>query len=196
MIVKSMAVPRPDADAPDAELVSRVLSGEVQAYAHLVERYKRPVWRVAVAMLADEATTENLVQQCFVDAYEHLSQYDRARPLGPWLKAIARNLVRMEMRRNERQHRLLACYESALATAWQDAATADEAEDELRDAIARCQDTLAPAAREALRLHYEAGKSLEAVAQLIGRTVVATRQLLWRARAHLRHCVDERLGHA
>lgn len=184
-------------DEPDDRaLVARVLRGDVEAYAGIVRRHQRAIWRVAAAMLRDDAATENLVQQCFVDAYQHLHTWRPNEPLDRWLKAIARNLVRMEARRTLRHTRLLERYGTALLAQLADDATADEHDARVMTAVARCREELAPTAAEALRRRYDEGQSLDDVAGALGRTVVATRQLLFRVRAQLRACIEARLSGA
>ncbi len=176
-------------DESDAALVARVRSGQTAAYALIVTRYHRDVWRVAVAMLRDERAAENIVQQCFVDAYECLHQYDSALPLGVWLKAVARNLVRMEMRKQVRQTKLLDRYHAQMLPLLSDDAAHEAASQARLEALKVCREQLAPAAAEALRLRYEEGRPLADVAWALQRSVVATRQLLLRTRMALRDCV-------
>src|SRR5688572_1855499 len=90
-------------DEPSTDdLVRRVLAGETQTFVQIVRRYEREVWKIVALMLRDHTATENFVQQCFVNAYERLGQYEVGRDFGLWLKAIARNLVRNELRRHTR----------------------------------------------------------------------------------------------
>ncbi|RYD67895.1 MAG: RNA polymerase sigma factor, partial [Verrucomicrobiaceae bacterium] len=74
-------------------IVLQVMSGHREAFGELVERYQVDVWRVLVAVLNDGAVTEDLVQQTFVNAFEHLDQYQPGRDFGLWIKTIARNLA-------------------------------------------------------------------------------------------------------
>ena len=193
-----------DAEPTDAELVARVRSGAIDAYAAIVRRHQRAIWRVLVAILGDDPATENLVQQCFVDAYEHLSQFRESADLERWLKGIARNLARMELRRAGREAERLRRYRTTLlaeldaedAADAVDRAARDEVERRMREALARCRQELVPAASRALELRYQSGHGLEQVAAALGRTVAATRQLLFRARIALRDCVEARLVRA
>lgn len=179
----------------DAVLVARVRNGDLQAYGALVRRTQRSVWRVASAMLDDQATTEALVQQCFVTAFERLHLYDDQQPLDIWLKAIVRNLVRMEIRRQGRQSRLFERYREHLMVELdeRDDASAQQTDPQLIDAVTACRRSLSEPAAQALLLRYDEGRSLEEVAVALERTVVATRQLLFRTRAALRACVEKRM---
>jgi RNA polymerase sigma-70 factor (ECF subfamily) len=179
---------------PTDELVGRVLGGDTQTFAALVRRYEGEVWGVAAALLGDRASTVNLVQQTFVNAYERLEQYRAGHDFARWLKGIARNLVREDLRRREREVRTLAAYRQYLDAVYADEARSEQHQQDLDRLVAACRAQLAPAAARALDLRYEHGLGLEEVAAALSRTVAATRQLLFRARLALRACVEKGLA--
>jgi len=182
--------PAVDTDA----LVRRVLGGDTDTFAAIVRRYENEVWKVAAAMLGDRNATANLVQQTFINAYEKLEQYRPGHDFARWLKGIARNLVREELRRSERENRTLAGYRDYLVALYEDQGRADRHLHELDPGVLACREQLPPDASRALALYYDEGLSLEDVARVIQRTVAGTRQLLFRARLALRASVAEKLG--
>jgi RNA polymerase sigma-70 factor, ECF subfamily len=180
---------------PDTEtLIGKVLAGETETFAALVRRHEGEVWKVAAAMLGDRAATANLVQQTFVNAYEKLEQYRPGNDFSRWLKGIARNLVREDLRKSEREGRTLAAYRDYLHQLYGDDGRSEQHLRDLDRAMTACRQKLAPAASQALSLHYEEGLTVEQVAGAIARTVAATRQLLFRTRLTLRDCVEKRLA--
>lgn len=189
---RALVIP-PDEPSTD-DLVRRVLAGDTQAFAQLVRRHEREVWKIVALMLRDQAATENMVQQCFVNAYEHLGQFELGRDFGQWLKAIARNVVRNELRRHSRENERISEYRDYLLVAQADDDGADEEERRLQRALAACREGLPEASLRALALRYEEAMSVEEVAAAIGRTMVATRQMLFRLRLALRDCVEKRLA--
>jgi RNA polymerase sigma-70 factor (ECF subfamily) len=188
------AAPPPGNHDDDDALVERVRAGEREAFAILVRRHQRDVWKVVSALLGNPSATEGLVQQSFVNAYERLGQYERGRDLGRWLKGIARNLVREELRRRGREAERLTHYHAYLRALHDDEDHAAARAERIAQALAACRDGLAPTAARALALRYDEALELEAVAAALGRTLAATRQLLFRTREALRQCVEERLG--
>jgi RNA polymerase sigma-70 factor (ECF subfamily) len=179
---------------PDDALVERVLGGETALFAEIVRRHQRDVWKIAAQLGEDRVATENLVQQAFLSAYEHLDQYEAGRDLGRWLRAIARNLVRKELRRASREVRRLRHYRHYLEALSEDEDAAAERTRRLEGAVDVCRESLAPVAARALELRYEEALSVEQVAAALGRTAAATRQLLFRARAAVRACIERRLA--
>src|SRR5688572_22168578 len=139
-------------------IVEQVLAGDVEAYAEIVRRYQRDVWKVVTAMLHDAKVTEDLVQQAFVNAYVHLGQYQPGSDLGVWIKSIARNQVRQELRSRSRETRRLEVYRRHLVDRFKDDGLAAQREEVLGDALRRCRESLPEHSAEVLDLRY--GKAM------------------------------------
>lgn len=76
----------------DAELVSRIREGDSEAFAALYDRYKKGLFRTALAITDDQGAAEEILQDCFLKAYRSLPRVDCSTPLGPWLHRIVVNL--------------------------------------------------------------------------------------------------------
>ena len=83
----------------DAELVELVLSGEQDAFAVLVERYKDAVQNLAYRMLSNATEAEDVTQEVFVRAYTQLATYKSAHKFSTWLLSIASHLAIDQLRR-------------------------------------------------------------------------------------------------
>ena len=176
--------------------VEQVLAGDVEAYERLVRAYQLKIWRVVAYAMRDRTATEDLVQQVFVQAYLNLDRYDPARDFGVWIRTIARNLVRNELRRSSRETRWLRRYHEFVTLLWENSAAAEQADQSMREDLEDCRKKLSENASEALSMRYEQGMGFEQIAGILGRTVAATRQMLARIRIALRRCVEERRSHA
>lgn len=174
-------------------LVARVLAGEINAYEAIVRAYQQDVWKVVAAMLLNAQKTEDLVQQTFINAYQQLDRYQSGRDFGAWIKEIARNEVRQELRRQARESRRLEIYHAELLQGY-DAPAASAATEPLEEALRDCAARLPPASAQVVELRYQAGLSFGQIAVRIGRTVEATRQHLARIRLSLRDCIEKRLA--
>ena len=183
-------------DQPELDaIVERVQAGELDAFAGIIRCYQQQVWHIAAYALRDVAATEDLVQQVFVNVYLNLGSYQRGRDLGAWIRTIARNQVRKEIRSNQRLERKLRRYHQWLEATLDRVGESDDPAQDLREALARCREQLAPNTAKALALRYEQAMPFDRIAEALGRTVAATRQLLSRARAALRQCVENRMAH-
>jgi RNA polymerase sigma-70 factor (ECF subfamily) len=107
---------QPGPAKPEADrIVEEVLAGDTEAFAGLVRLFQESVWRIGASLLRDRDATENLVQQVFVDAYLHLDQYEPGTDFGAWIRTVARNRLRKELRSASREDRRLAAYRERLA---------------------------------------------------------------------------------
>jgi RNA polymerase sigma-70 factor, ECF subfamily len=176
--------------------IERVFAGEANAYGEIVRLYQKDVWKVVVAVLRDVKTTEDLVQQAFVNAYFHLDHYQPGTDFGHWIKAIARNLVRQELRTRQRQTRRMEVYRTHLAGRLKEDGSDDPQGDLLGDALKECRELLPSHVTEVLDLRYGRCMSFEEIAGKLGRTVEASRQMLSRVRLTLRDCIEKRMSKA
>lgn len=175
----------------DAKAVlERVRAGELEAYAELVRAHQAEVWRVVAFALRDPEGSADLVQQAFVQAYDGLDRFEDGRDFGAWVRGIARNLVRQELRRRAREGRRMEAYRAHLETTGEPDERAEAYERSLREALARCREGLAEPAQRALELRYREGRSFDEIAGALDRTVSAARQLLQRVRSKLRACIE------
>jgi RNA polymerase sigma-70 factor (ECF subfamily) len=178
----------------DDELVHRTIAGETHAFEEIVRRHQEALWRIACVLLRDGPSTEQIVQDCFVAAFEQLRRFSPGRDLGRWLRGIARHRVREELRRTARERARLQRYRHYLASLRPEDALEAERWAAIERALVRCREALAPAAARAVTLRYDEALTLPEVAARLGRSVTATRQLLYRARETLRACVEKALA--
>lgn len=88
----------------DAVLVQRARDGEYAAFEALFERHRTLVYRFAYQMTGKRDDAEDMVQEAFVRAYQHLARYRDEAKFTTWLLRIVTNLctdqARMSNRRN------------------------------------------------------------------------------------------------
>jgi len=82
----------------DPELVRRTLQGDTTAFDTLVERYKQVVYGVCVSLLGDFALAQDLAQDAFLKAFQHMHRLAMPERFGNWLCIIARNECRLYLR--------------------------------------------------------------------------------------------------
>jgi RNA polymerase sigma-70 factor (ECF subfamily) len=89
----------------DQEIVTRVRAGDTGLYEIIMRRYNQRLYRVARAILRDDAEAEDVIQDAYVRAYQHLDQFAGSAPFSVWLTRIAVNeaLRRLQQRKRSRQ---------------------------------------------------------------------------------------------
>jgi RNA polymerase sigma-70 factor (ECF subfamily) len=76
----------------DRELVPRIQGGDLAAFEALYNKYKNELYRTALAIARDQGAAEELLQDCFLRAYDHIDTVDACSSLRPWLHRIIVNL--------------------------------------------------------------------------------------------------------
>jgi RNA polymerase sigma-70 factor, ECF subfamily len=91
----------------DAALVRRLLQRDVSAFEELYDRHSRIVFALVQRILQQASTSEEVVQDVFLQLWRNAAQYDSSRgPFVPWLLTLARNRALDQLRlKSERQRR-------------------------------------------------------------------------------------------
>lgn len=185
----------PDAlAARDVELMLRVKTGDMAAFAELVEIHQHRVVGTAAKMLGDDSEAEDVAQQVFVRMWRSAARYEPTAKFTTWLFTILRNLVFNELRRRKR-HSAVSLDQprdgdderprdtADLRTKTPEATLLDE---EMMGAIQRAIDDLPEVQRLALVMRRYDETPYEEIAEVLDLTVPAVKSLLFRARTALR----------
>ena len=172
----------------DAEIVARVLEGDVDAYAQLVTRYRPRLSRYALRMLGNREDAQEALQDAFVRAYRALGRCDDPDRFGSWLFSILVNRCRTTGGRSARRARTFVSDEAAARVAV-DAHPAEQAA--WREEIERALALLDAEQREAFLLKHVEGLSYEEMAELTGAGVSALKMRVKRACDRLRGLLQE-----
>jgi RNA polymerase sigma-70 factor, ECF subfamily len=89
-----VTIQRVNQEVSDGELITRVGSGDRNAFETLYRRYARPVFGLALRRLGDRGRAEDAVQETFASVWRAARSYKPERgPGAPWLYAVARNAI-------------------------------------------------------------------------------------------------------
>src|SRR3954463_637284 len=86
----------------DEEIVARVCAGEHELFELLMRRHNERVYRAARAILRDESEAEDVMQDAYVRAYEHLHEFEGRARFSTWLTRIAVHEALARSRRRKR----------------------------------------------------------------------------------------------
>ena len=90
----------------DEEVVARVLAGETSMFEVVMRRYNQRLYRVARAILRNDGEAEDVMQDAYVRAYEHLDQFAGRAKFSTWLTRIAVHEALTRQRRGNRYQEL------------------------------------------------------------------------------------------
>ena len=184
------------ADATLRDALPAARAGDAAAYGRIVTACQNTVTAVALAITRDVQASEDVAQEAFLNAWQHLDRLHNPDSFLPWVRQIARNLARDHLRRVGDRPLDGPNAELAMAMA------ADPGPqpmhrvlDEEREATAAELIAALPEdSREALVLFYREGQSSQQVALLLGITDAAVRKRLSRARQQVRDDLLRRFG--
>ena len=165
----------------DERLVALAAAGHDHAFEAIVERYRRPLLRYLRRLLSD-TLAEDVVQATFINAWSSLRTGTEVRELRPWLYRIAHNAAINALKK------VGEAMEEVPESAGGFAAE-PSAELERRDEVQRALTSIAalPSRQRAALLAVAVdGRAHADVAQDLGLTDGAVRQLVHRARTTLR----------
>lgn len=173
----------------DAQVVRRVLAGDVEGFASLVDRYHARCLRVATHLLADGDDAEDAVQDAFVRAFRHLASYRDRDRFGAWIMRIVVNECRTHAARQRRRLDGDLAADSVALLYASDAHDAVDRRMELERALLH----LTPNQREAVVLRFTDDLSFDEMSTITGVGVSALKMRVQRACAQLRTLLAERL---
>lgn len=75
----------------EQEWIQKVLAGNKQAYAHIIDRYKNPLYGIILRMTKNPHDAQDLVQEAFIKVYEQLDKYKAQGSFSSWFYKVAIN---------------------------------------------------------------------------------------------------------
>src|SRR5437899_10582621 len=85
----------------EAILVTQSRAGDTAAFGELVRRYEGKIFRLAQHVTQNREDAEDVLQETFMKAYEHLDQFKGDSKLYTWIVRIAVNQALMKLRRRK-----------------------------------------------------------------------------------------------
>ena len=177
----------------ESEIIARVLKGDRQAYAMLVEEYKGPIFNLAYRMTDSLEEADDLTQETFIRAYQNLHRFDRDKKFFTWLYTIGINLIRNHLKKNVRDISYLAAADSVLEHHAQKHTTevgetlSDDRMIRLEQVIRKLPVDL----REAIILKFVQDLTFEEVANLTGDSVSAVKMRIYRGLENIKQMMEK-----
>jgi len=180
--------------ADEASLVAQSREGDARAYSELVRRYEGKIFRLAQHITQNREDAEDVLQETFMRAYEHLDQFQGASKFYTWIVRIAVNqaLMKLRRRKSDKSVSLDETIDTGEDTVVREIAAWDEdpeqrfSREELRGILDSAVQSLDPLYRSVFVLRDVDDLSTEETAEALGLSVPAVKSRLLRARLQLR----------
>lgn len=176
------------ADEEDSASIEATLRGEREAFSRLVAKYQRPLYAALRRLARNHDDTDDLLQEAFVRAYQHLKTFDRSRPFYPWLHRIAVNLAITFIQRRSRQTNFSGLSTEEIFPAAPESDNPDEKAErhELMAALEQAIDRLPAEQKVVLLLRTREDLSYQELSERLGIEMGTVMSRLARAREKLR----------
>ena len=156
----------------------------MDAFEELVRRRRSGLVRFLASFTQSAADAEDLVQETFLRVYRNLPRYDPRKPFLTWLYVIARRLAINLLRNRERRG------ENHLHEEDAELSRENSTNDDSSSLWTSARKLLSPDAFTAIRLHYAEDMPVKEIAQVLQKSVTATKVMLFRARRNLAEKLD------
>jgi RNA polymerase sigma-70 factor (ECF subfamily) len=178
----------------ESALVAQAREGDTRAFGELVRRYEGKVFRLAQHVTQNREDAEDVLQETFMKAYEHLDQFKGDSKFYTWIVRIAVNqaLMKLRRRKTDKSVSLDETIDTGEDTITREIAAWDEDPEERfsREELGGILDTaiqsLEPPYRSVFVLRDIDELSTEETAEALGLSVPAVKSRLLRARLQLR----------
>jgi RNA polymerase sigma-70 factor, ECF subfamily len=175
----------------DEEIVARVVAGERSLFEALMRRHNARVYRAARAITGDDHEAEDVMQDAYVRAYEHLGEFRGHARFSTWLLRIA---VHEALARVRLGRRFEPGHPEALSMHASTESPEQQASDiEMRRVLGTAIDVLPAEFRVVFVLRIVEGMSGAETAECLGIPEETVKTRLFRARARLQHALIEEI---
>jgi RNA polymerase sigma-70 factor, ECF subfamily len=179
----------------DEEIVRRIVGGDAALFEILMRRHNQRIYRAVRAVLRADDDAEDVMQQAYLNAYQHLHQFAGDAQFSTWLTRIA---VNEALGRRRKRTRALDQGTADVDISLVESDTPDPEQEasnsELRDVMEREVAALPDAFRVVVVMRDVEGLSTSETAICLGISEDLVKQRLHRARAMLRENLYQRAG--
>lgn len=186
--------PTASPETDESALVSQAKAGDASAFSTLVNRYERKIYRLAKHITQNDEDAEDVLQEAFLKAYEHLDGFQGNSKFYTWIVRIAVNeaLMKLRKRKSDRTVPLdepVDTGEEMVAreiAVWEDNPEQRYSRDEMQGILDQAIQSLKPDFRTVFMLRDIEELSTEETAETLGISIPAVKSRLLRARLALR----------
>jgi len=178
----------------EAAVVAQARLGNTNAFNELLRRYERKIFRLAMHITQNREDAEDVLQESFLKAYEHLDQFQGQSKFYTWIVRIAVNqaLMKLRKRKSDRSVSLDDTIDTGEDNIGREIAAWDEnpeqrySREELNQILTNAIDGLTPIYRAVFVLRDIDQLSTEETAEALDLSIPAVKSRLLRARLQLR----------
>lgn len=175
----------------EANIIHRILEGETSLYEYFLDKYSQQVFVLIVRIVENQEDAEELTQDTFLKAFEHLSSFKAESRFSTWIYRIAYNTAISAARKKKQD---LFVMDNAVLAHISDQQIDDTLNDESEERIRKLNEAikkLDAEERALIALFYNEEKTIDEIALILGLTESNTKVKLHRIRKKLYILITE-----
>jgi len=171
---------------PDQHYIDKILKGEINSFAVLVDRYKDMIFTLALKMVKNKEEAEEVAQDTFIKIYNSLSKFKGDSKFSTWIYKIAYNTCLDRLKKNKKEDNNISIDEfSAHLIKTMDNALSALEDKERKQTIENCLNLLPSEENFLLTLFYFEDQSLEEIGKIMNINANNVKVKLFRSRQKL-----------
>lgn len=169
------------------ELLDKCRRGDERAQMKIYNKYSKAMYNVALRIVKDSAEAEDIMQECFLKAFDKLDSFEGTSTFGAWLKKIVVNQSISVYQKNTR-YQEVQYHDEFKHTADDSSGIASQEEEQNPKVkmILKTMESLKENYRVALSLHLIEGYDYEEICEILNITYANCRTTISRAKESLR----------
>lgn len=182
--------------AESSQLIEKCLAGDEQAIENLVRAYETNVFRLALSIVGDASTANEVMQETFIAALRSLRSYKEKSSLKAWLYTITLNISRSHLRKQKVLEKLRINLASILQVDAQKQSSPEDSiiQSEKERAIWTALHKLDDKHRMVVVLRYFQNLSVSEIAEILSVNEGTIHSRLHTARERLRNVLEKENG--
>ena len=171
---------------PDQHYIDKILQGETNAFAGLVDRYKNMIFTLALKMVKNREEAEEVAQDTFIKAYNSLNKFKGDSKFSTWIYRVAYNTCLDRLKKNKKEDLNISIdeFSAHLIKTMNNALSALE-DKERKQTIQNCLNLLPREENFLLTLFYFEDQSLEEIGKIMNINANNVKVKLFRSRQKL-----------
>ena len=170
----------------DQHYIDKILQGETNSFAVLVDRYKDMIFTLALKMVKNREEAEEVAQDTFIKIYNSLNKFKGDSKFSTWIYKIAYNTCLDRLKKNKKEDLNISIDEfSAHLIKTMDNALSALEDKERKQTIQNCLNLLPSDENFLLTLFYFEDQSLEEIGKIMNINANNVKVKLFRSRQKL-----------
>jgi hypothetical protein len=154
----------------ETHIIHRILKGETSLYEYFLDKYSQQVFILIIRIVENQEDAEELTQDTFLKAFEHLSSFKAESSFSTWISRIAYNTAISATRKRKQE---LIVMDSAMLMNISDQQIDDALNDESEERVGKLNKAikkLDAEERALISLFYNEEKTIGEIALILGLT--------------------------